>query len=76
MWFAEHRRDRWDGLVLRWLRPQDGLALVRLDALAMDLVVVVRESCGPGDGVQVSVQEADPDGDVLRLVGHRSARQP
>lgn len=76
VWFAEHRRERWDGVVLRWLRPQDGLALVRLEALAMDLAVVVRESCGPGDGVQVSVQEADPDGDVLRLVGHRSARQP
>jgi len=76
VWFAEHRSERWEGLFLRWLRPQDGLALVRLDQLAMDLPVVVHDSCTAGDGVTVQVKESDPDGDVLRLVAQRSARQP
>jgi hypothetical protein len=49
--------------------------LVRLDQLAMDLPVVVHDSCAAGDGVVVQVKESDPDGDVLRLVAQRSARQ-
>jgi hypothetical protein len=42
---------------LRWLKPQDGLALVRLDALAMDLPVVVRETCEPGEALVVRVKD-------------------
>ena len=56
-----------------WLKPQDGLALVRLDALAMDLPVLVRESCEPGDGLVVKVREVDSFADLLRLTGQRGS---
>jgi exoribonuclease-2 len=75
VWFAQHRSERWDGLLLRWLRPQDGLALVRLEALAMDLAVVIHGGGNPGEAVLVQVKESDPDADVLRLVGQRLVSQ-
>lgn len=71
VWFAEHRHDHWQGLFLRWLRPGDGLALVRIDALAMELPVVVKDRCEPGDALQVQVAQSDPDADLLRLSARR-----
>jgi exoribonuclease-2 len=71
VWFAEHRQGHWQGLFLRWLRPGDGLALVRIDALAMELPVVVKDRCEPGDALQVQVAQSDPDADLLRLSGRR-----
>ena len=76
VWFCHHRSERWDGLFLRWLRPQDGLALVRIEALAMDLAVVLHDGGHPGEMVVVQVKESDPDADVLRLVAQRSGHQP
>lgn len=71
VWFEAHQLESLDGLFLRWLKPQDGLALVRLDALAMDLPVVVRESCEPGEALVVKVREVDSFADLLRLSGQR-----
>jgi exoribonuclease-2 len=73
VWFEGHQQESFEGLFLRWLKPQDGLALVRLDALAMDLPVVVRESCEPGDGLVVKVREVDSFADLLRLTGQRGS---
>ena len=71
VWFEAHQQQSFEGLFLRWLKPQDGLALVRLDALAMDLPVVVRESCEPGEVLVVKVREVDSFADLLRLTGQR-----
>ena len=71
VWFEAHQQDSFEGIFLRWLKPQDGLALVRLDALAMDLPVVVRESCEPGEALVVKVREVDSFADLLRLSGQR-----
>jgi exoribonuclease-2 len=71
VWFEAHHQDSFEGVFLRWLKPQDGLALVRLDALAMDLPVVVRESCEPGEALVVKVREVDSFADLLRLSGQR-----
>ena len=71
VWFEAHQQESFEGLFLRWLKPQDGLALVRLDALAMDLPVVVRESCEPGEALVVKVREVDSFADLLRLTGQR-----
>ena len=71
VWFEAHQQEILEGLFLRWLKPQDGLALVRLDALAMDLPVVVREPCEPGEALVVRVKEVDSFADLLRLVGQR-----
>jgi len=71
VWFEAHQQESFEGLFLRWLKPQDGLALVRLDALSMDLPVVVRETCEPGEALVVRIKEVDSFADLLRLVGQR-----
>ncbi len=67
VWFEHHRQEVWDGVFLRWLRLQDGLALVAIEALAMELPMLCRERCEPGDPLQVRVLEVDSLADVLRL---------
>jgi exoribonuclease-2 len=72
VWFEAHQQESLEGLFLRWLKPQDGLALVRLESLAMDLPVIVRESCEPGETLVVKVREVDAFADLLRLTGQRA----
>lgn len=67
VWFEQHRGERWQAIFLRWLRPQDRLALVHLEALAMDQAVRAPESCQPGDALTVQVQQVDSLSDLLRL---------
>jgi exoribonuclease-2 len=71
VWFASHPGESWRGLFLRWLRPQDGLGLVHLEALAMDVAAECPASSEPGDGLMVRVQDVDPLRDQLRLVAGR-----
>ncbi|MFM8525551.1 MAG: ribonuclease catalytic domain-containing protein [Cyanobacteriota bacterium] len=67
VWFEHHRQEVWEGLFLRWLRPQGSLALVAIEALAMELPMLCRERSEPGDGLQVRLLEVDSLADVLRL---------
>jgi len=67
VWFEQHRTEHWQGLFLRWLRPQDRLGLVHLEALAMDQAMRCPESAAPGDGFTVTVQQVDSLSDLLRL---------
>ncbi len=67
VWFAEHRGQQWRGVFLRWLREDHLLALVHLDALAMDLPAECHGAVRPGDGVLVRVREVDPLRDRLQL---------
>lgn len=67
VWFAEQRGQQWRGVFLRWLRDDQQLALVHLDALAMDLAAECHGAVRPGDGVLVRVREVDPLRDLLRL---------
>ncbi len=67
VWFEQHREGSWSGVVLRWLRPQDRLALVHLEDLALDQAVRCPEACEPGDSVMVQVQQVDSLSDLLRL---------
>ncbi len=68
VWFAEHRQQHWQASFLRWLRPQDRLGLVYVDALAMDLAADCPAGSEPGDAVQLRVQLVDPLRDQLRLL--------
>lgn len=76
VWFEHHRQERWDGVFLRWLRPQDGLALVAIDALAMELAMLCRERAEPGDPLEVRVLEVDSLADLLRLEARIPIRTP
>lgn len=66
-WFAAHASQQWQACFLRWLRPQDRLGLVHVDALAMDLAAECPAGSTPGDQLQLRVQVVDPLRDLLRL---------
>jgi exoribonuclease-2 len=67
VWFAAHGSQHWQACFLRWLRPQDRLGLVHIEALAMDLAAECPAGSDPGDLLQLRVQAVDPLRDQLRL---------
>ena len=67
VWFEAHKSGQWQAEFLRWLRPQDRLGLVHVDALAMDLAAKCPAGSDPGDLLQLRVQAVDPLRDQLRL---------
>jgi exoribonuclease-2 len=68
VWFSQHLDQQWDAEFLRWLRPQDGLALVHIADLAMDFVGRADQSNpNPGDRMTLTVKLADPDRGELQL---------
>lgn len=68
VWFDAHRGEHWPAIFLRWLRPQDRLGLVHVDALAMDLAADCPAGSEPGDLLQLRVHTVDPLRDQLRLL--------
>lgn len=68
VWFEAHRSEQWEAAFLRWLRPQDGLGLIHLEELAMDLAAECPPGAQPGDTLVVEVQQVDPLRDQLRLI--------
>ncbi|WP_370566660.1 ribonuclease catalytic domain-containing protein [Cyanobium sp. LEGE 06143] len=68
VWFEAHRSEQWEAAFLRWLRPQDGLGLLHLETLAMDLAAECPAGAQPGDSLLVRVQQVDPLRDQLRLI--------
>ena len=68
VWFSERVKNSWTALFLRWLRPQDRIALVHVPDLAMDLVgQVVEGNPQPGEPKQLRVGLADPERGELQL---------
>ena len=67
VWFDNHRQEQWTAEFLRWLRPQDGLGLIRIDSLAMDLAASCPSGSEPGDRLEVTVASVDPLADQLQL---------
>ena len=66
--FAERQSTVWSAEFLRWLRPQDRLALVHVSDLAMDLVGFVSAADPqPGDALELRVGCADPVRGELQL---------
>ena len=68
VWFQQHRGEQWTAQFLRWLRPQDGLGLVHVEALAMDLAAHCPPACEPGDQLLLRVHLVDPLRDQLQLI--------
>ena len=68
VWLSQRREETWTALFLRWLRPQDRLALVHVPDLAMDLVgCVAATDPAPGDTLDLRVGRADPLRGELQL---------
>ena len=67
VWFETQRGGQWQAQVLRWLRPQDRLGLVRVEDLAMDLAAECPAGAEPGDRLLLRVHQVDSLRDQLRL---------
>lgn len=67
VWFEQNHQPSWAGRFLRWLRPQDQLALVHLDDLCLELPAVAPAGCEPGTALRVRVLQVDSLRDQLRL---------
>lgn len=67
VWFEQNHQPSWAARFLRWLRPQDQLALVHLDDLCLELPAIAPETCEPGTPLRVRVVQVDSLRDQLRL---------
>ena len=62
-----HVDQEWQGLVLRWLREQDSLALVLLEELGLEMAIRFTNPVAPGDYITLKVTYADPREDVVHF---------
>ena len=56
IWFQNHREQTWPALYLRWLRPQDRLALVHVESLSMDLACRIEGHQDPQPGLRLTLR--------------------
>lgn len=70
-WVLEYLRrqgDRpWQALVLRWLREYEGLALVLLEDLGVELPARLVNRIGLGDRLQLRVSQVDPRQELIHF---------
>jgi exoribonuclease-2 len=59
--------QRWNALVLRWLREEDNLGIILLEDLGLELPHRFQTSVQLGDRVEVEVTVADPHQDIIRF---------
>lgn len=70
-WALEYLRrhqDRvWSAVLLRWLREDDGLGLIMLEELGLELGMRFNREIALGEHFQVRVSHANPRQDVIRF---------
>ncbi|WP_204103632.1 MULTISPECIES: ribonuclease R family protein [Spirulina sp. CCY15215] len=70
-WGLEYLRrnadEVWQAMVLRWLREDDGLCLILLEDLGLELPHRISRSVALGDRFEVQVSSADPRLDTIRF---------
>lgn len=67
--YLRRQQDRiWDAMLLRWLREDDGLGLIMLDDLGLELAMRFNRGVALGERFQVQVSHANPRQDVIRFV--------
>jgi len=62
-----HPDQVWQGLVLRWLRENDNLALVLLEELGLEMAIRFTNPVSLGDYIELKVTYADPREDVVHF---------
>ncbi len=65
--WRRHREEVWRGILLRWLRPEEGLGLVLLEDLGVELAMRFQRQAKLGECVQVRVSRVDPRSDQIWL---------
>lgn len=70
-WALEYLRRNhdqiWSAMMLRWLREDDGLALIILEDLGLELAMRFDRDVALGERIQVRVSHANPRQDVIRF---------
>ncbi|MGP1386694.1 MAG: ribonuclease catalytic domain-containing protein [Thainema sp.] len=57
----------WAAMMLRWLREHEGLAIVMLEELGLELIMRFDRPVEPGEHLHVKVNYANPRQDVIQL---------
>ncbi|MGK7941929.1 MAG: ribonuclease catalytic domain-containing protein [Crocosphaera sp.] len=66
--FLRRNADQvWQGLVLRWLREDEGLGVILLEELGLELPHRFERAVSLGDRLNVQVSRADPHRDEIRF---------
>ena len=62
-----HQTHTWEAMLLRWLRQDDGLGLIILEELGLELGMRFNRDVALGQQLQVRVIEVDPRQDIIRF---------
>ncbi|AFZ50060.1 ribonuclease R family protein [Dactylococcopsis salina] len=66
-YLRRHSDERWNAIVLRWLREDDNLGIILLEDLGLELPHRFQTNVELGDRVEVEVVAADPHQDLIRF---------
>ncbi len=66
-YLRRHQDQVWDALFLRWLREDEGLGLIIIEDLALELPMRFDRAVALGEHIQVRVSHANPRQDVIRF---------
>lgn len=66
-YFLQHPNETWQGIVLRWLREEDGLAVVLFEELGLEFPHKFDRNVQLGDTVRLQLAYCDPRRDEIRF---------
>lgn len=66
-YLRRHPQEVWDGVLLRWLREHEGLGLVLLEELGLELAMRFHRTVQLGEALKIQVTHADPRQDTIQL---------
>lgn len=66
-YLRRHQNKVWDVMLLRWLREDDGLGLIMVEDLGLELAMRFNRSVALGEQFQVRVSHANPRQDIIRF---------
>ncbi|TVQ06239.1 MAG: RNB domain-containing ribonuclease [Leptolyngbya sp. DLM2.Bin27] len=66
-YLRRHQDQPWDVMLLRWLREDEGLGLIMVEDLGLELAMRFNRAVALGEQLQVRVSHASPRQDVIRL---------
>jgi exoribonuclease-2 len=66
-YLRRHQPSVWAAMLLRWLREDDGLGLIILEDLGLELGMRFNRGVTLGERMQVRVSQANPRQDIIRF---------
>lgn len=66
-YLRRHQDQVWDVMLLRWLRQDDGLGLIMVEDLGLELAMRFNRDVTLGEQFQVMVSHANPRQDIIRF---------